>query len=217
MGCGTGELTLGLARLGCGHVTGVDFVPRHIAAAETNAAQSGLSTSVQFVCADMSQWMPPQKFDVLCSINAFEHIDHPRQFLQKMADFVTPEGIAVLDFGPLFHSPFGDHMSEFFRIQIPWRGVLFSERAMLRVRREFYRPTDAAQRYQDIVGGLNLMRYSQFLADVRAAGWQLRYLATNPQLQHVPVIGTLSNIITRAPVIKDYFVFRVSAILCRNA
>jgi 2-polyprenyl-3-methyl-5-hydroxy-6-metoxy-1,4-benzoquinol methylase len=30
MGCGTGELTLALARMGAGQITGVDFMPRSI-------------------------------------------------------------------------------------------------------------------------------------------------------------------------------------------
>src|SRR5689334_10662041 len=39
MGCGTGELTIALAKLGCKHVTGVDFVPRNIASCKFYASQ----------------------------------------------------------------------------------------------------------------------------------------------------------------------------------
>lgn len=38
MGCGTGELTLALARMGAGQITGVDFTPRSIETARTRRA-----------------------------------------------------------------------------------------------------------------------------------------------------------------------------------
>jgi trans-aconitate methyltransferase len=89
---------------------------------------------VQFICRDLREWAPEQKFDVLLSFDALEHIENPEGFLRKMTDFIAPGGIAVLAFGPLFHSPYGDHMRDFYQLQIPWRGIVFSEQAMLRVR-----------------------------------------------------------------------------------
>jgi SAM-dependent methyltransferase len=217
MGCGAGELTIGLAKLGCKHITGIDFVPRNIAACESHARQIGADSAVRFICADMNNWAPLEKYDVLLSFEAFEHIDNPKGFLRKMADFMAPDGVAILGFGPLFHSPVGDHMSSFFRIQIPWRGVLFSEKAVLRVRRECFRPTDAAERYKDIVGGLNLMRYSEFLTYVRETGWHFTHLALNPPLKRLPPLHHISSVLTRIPVIRDYCVFSVYAILRRSA
>ena len=216
IGCGNGELTLGLSELGCTHVTGIDVIPRNIAAAESCARQIGAGSAVRFVCANVNDWTPAEKYDVLLSFDAFEHIDDPQRLLGKMADFVAPRGVAVLGFGPLFHSPFGNHMSSFFRVRIPWCGVLFSEKAVLRVRRECYRPTDPAKRYQDIVGGLNMMRYSEFLTYVRDGGWDFDYLALNPRLKRVPVIGWVSAAVTRIPLIRDYFVFSVYAIIRRS-
>jgi hypothetical protein len=122
----------------------------------------------------------------------------------------------VLGFGPLFHSPFGDHMSEFFSVQIPWRGVIFSEKAVLRVRRECYRPGDDAETYGDIVEGLNLMRYSEFLTYVRETGWRFTYLALNPRLKRIPPLHWASGAITRIPVVRDYCVFSVYAVLRRS-
>ena len=127
---------------------------------------------MQFICRDLHAWTPDEKYDVLLSFDAIEHIDDPAAFLRRMADFLAPGGIAVLAFGPLFHSPFGDHMWDFFRLQIPWRGLLFAEEAVLRVRRECFRPTDPARGYREIAGGLNLMRYSEFLRHVRETGWR---------------------------------------------
>jgi SAM-dependent methyltransferase len=213
MGCGSGEVTLGLAALGL-DVTGVDVLPRFIASARANAQASVYQDRVTFHCADLRYWTPPVKYDVLLSFDALEHIAEPRAFMARMADFLAPGGIAVLEFGPLFHSPFGDHMYDFFEVQIPWRGILFSEEAMLRVRRECYRPTDGATSYGEIAGGLNLMRYSEYMRYAKETGWRFRYLRTNAFLQGGP-LRWLSDTLCRTPVIRDYVVHNVYAIMER--
>ncbi len=216
MGCGTGELTIALSRLGINHITGVDFLPRNIERARACARQLGVGQNVQFLCQDLHTWRPESRYDVLLSFNAFEHIDDPRAFLERMTDFTTPAGVAVIAFGPLFHSPFGDHMWGFFRLQIPWRGVLFSEKAVLRLRREYFRPTDPADRYHNIAGGLNLMRYSEFVDYVHATGWQFDHLAVNTFLRRLPPLRFLSNSLMRIPSFRDYFPHNVYAVVRRR-
>ena len=213
MGCGSGELTLAFAELGLRHMTGIDFLPRNVERARRQASQSNAGSTVHFVCADLRSWVPEQKFDVLLSFDALEHVDAPREFLQAMRRFAAPGGIAVLAFGPLFHSPLGDHMWDFFRLQIPWRGLLFSERAVLRVRREFFRPTDPAGSYREIAGGLNQMRYSEFLGYVQAAGWAFEYLAVNTFFRRLPPLRLVSDALMRIPRVRDYFVHNVYAVL----
>lgn len=218
LGCGTGELSIAFAKLGGDAVTGVDFLPRSIERARILATQLDVDRQVRFVCQDVHAWQPAadERYDVVLSFDALEHIANPRAFLEKMADFVVPGGVAVVAFGPLFHSPFGDHMWDFFRLQIPWRGVLFPEQALLRVRRECFRPTDPAQRYQDIAGGLNLMRYSEFLDHVRASGWEFDYLAVNTFLRRLPPLRWLSARLMRIPALRDYFAHNVYAVLRRR-
>lgn len=216
MGCGSGEFTVALAKQGIKHITGVDFLPRFVASAQANARAAGVEDRVRIVCHDLRTWEPDRKFDVLLSFDSFEHIDTPRPFMARMAEFLAPGGRAVLAFGPMFQSPFGDHMWDFFRVQVPWRGVLFSEQAMLRVRRECFRPTDPATRYQDIAGGLNLMRYSEFLDHARATGWTFEYLRPNAFVEH-KALRALSRAVTATPVLGDYFVHNVYAVLKRAA
>ena len=217
MGCGTGGLTLAFAKLGVRQITGVDFLPRNIDTARALARQIGVERQVQFICRDLRAWCPGEKYDVLLSFDAFEHIADPEAFLCKMTDFIAPGGIAILAFGPLFHSPFGDHMWDFFRLQIPWRGILFSEQAVLRVRRECFRSSDPAQRYREVAGGLNLMRYSEFLDSVRASGWEFDYLVVNTFLKRLPPLRFVSDILLRLPLLQDYFAHNVYAVLRRAA
>jgi len=216
MGCGSGELTLGLARHGAKHIVGVDYLPRFVELARRNAQNASIHADVAFECADLHTWNPPRKFDVVVSFDALEHIDDPGGFLKTMSRFLAPGGKAVLSFGPLFHSPFGDHMYEFFKVQLPWRGALFSENAMMRVRREFYRPTDPATRYQEIAGGLNLMRYSEFLRYAREAGWEFEFLQTNAFLKR-RALRRFSISACSLPVVQDYLVHNVYAVMRRSA
>lgn len=213
LGCGSGELTLAFARLGARRITGVDLLPRNIERARACAAQAGAGTSVEFVCCDLHRWVPGARYDVLLSFDALEHIRAPAAFLRRMAELVVPGGVAALAFGPLFHSPFGDHMWDFFRLQIPWRGILFSEEALLRVRRECFRPTDPGRSYAGIAGGLNLLRYSEFLRHVRDAGWDFDYLAVNTFLKALPPLRFVSDWVMRVPRLRDYFVHNVYAVL----
>jgi len=214
MGCGTGELTIGFARLGVRRIVVVDFLSRSIAVAKRNARLAGVEDRVEFRCEDLLEWRPAQKFDVLLSFDALEHVANPGVFLARMADFLAPRGVAVIAFGPLFHSPFGDHMGEFFRWQIPWRGVLCNENAVMRVRREFYRPTDPARCYREIAGGLNAMRYSSFLRDLRASGWRAAFLRVNAFFPG-GALDTLCQSMGRVPVLRDYLIHNVYAVLQR--
>jgi SAM-dependent methyltransferase len=217
IGCGKGDMALALATVGAGRVTGVDFTPRYITAANANRERLQLGDNVDFVCCDIHAWTPPHRYDVVLSHEALEHISDVKGLLERIRGLMKPEGTAVVAFGPLFFSPFGDHMGDFFRIPIPWRGVLFSEKAVLRLRREQYRPTDWADSYSDIVGGLNLMRYSQFLRYVSDAGLQFDFLAVNPQLRKWPFLFWISNSAVRIPLIRDYLASSVYAILRTGA
>jgi SAM-dependent methyltransferase len=213
IGCGQGDIAVALGKAGCRDVTGIDFVPRKIAQATVNAQRLKVDDYVHFVCEDIHGWQPTHKYDVILSHEALEHISNPQAFLQTVANLLDPKGVLILAFGPLFHSPFGDHMNSFFLMQIPWRGVIFSEKAILRLRRERFRPTDTAKRYQEISGGLNLMRYSDFLRYVHSTGWEFSFLRVNPQIKQLPPLYYLSNALLQIPLMRDYVASSVYAVL----
>lgn len=216
VGCGTGDMSLGFVLAGAGRVTGIDIEPIAVDHARANAAEAGLQDRVEFVCADINTWTASTKFDIVVSHEALEHIHSPDRFLHRIGDFVKPDGHVILGFGPLFHSPVGDHMGALYRIPMPWRGVLFSEAAILRVRREVFRPSESPKHYAEISGGMNRMRYHEFLK-FAAADYDFELLCINPQLKRIPPLYFISNVVTKIPVLQDYTATSVYAILKRRA
>lgn len=215
IGCGMGRLSFGLKLAGAEDVTGIDILARHIEEARTVALRFEPQQRPTFHTIDIHAWQNQRRYDVIFVIGAMEHIHSPDRFLKRLAELLSPGGRAFVSFEP-FHSPIGDHMHGFFRVQIPWRGVLFSEKAILRLRTECSRPTDPVTRYQDVAGGLNLMRYTEYQQYVEAAGLRFAHNHYNPQLwfyRHLAPLRPLSTLLTKIPRVRDYFIVTDYAIL----
>lgn len=210
VGCGRGDLDVALLDAGVSDLTGIDIIPRNIEAARAAAAALQLEARAHFLVGDIHRWEPEVPFDVVLSHEALEHITNPRAFLKRLRALVRPGGTVYLAFGPFFHSPFGDHLDGFFRVQIPWRGVLFDERALMRLRHEQFRPGDPVDRFEDLQGGMNKMRFSEFLDHLDAADLTVEYLGVNPQLRR-PGLRRLSDSLTRLPRVRDYVTLSVYA------
>jgi SAM-dependent methyltransferase len=229
VGCGRGELACALALLGAGEVAGLDITPRSINASREswNLTRQALARSgkqaghdASFFVGDAATWLPPKRYDYVISNEALEHINDPGGFLVNLKRLAKPHGKICIGFGPLFYSMYGDHLDEFFRVQIPWRGALFSEQALLRLREEFFRPGDSVERFEDVVGGLNKMRYRDFLNDVKNAGLQIRFLSHNPQFSersYLRPIAPANRLLCSLPLIRNYWIMSVYAVLSGEA
>ena len=220
VGCGMGEMCLALAQRGCGHVTGIDKDPYYIEIAKGLARDMRLQDKVTFECLNVHDVPDEQEYDVVLSHEMLEHVERPRDFLRRIDGVLKVksrgEGRIIIGFGPLFHSPFGDHLNRFFRFRIPWLAVLFSEAALMRLRREFWRPiADDAESFADMREGLNKMRFSEFLGYVEEMGWVTERLVVNPQLKRWPGLWRLSNLLLRVPGLRDYLAVSVYAIYRR--
>lgn len=219
IGCGQGRLAIGLIDAGADDVTGIDISKRQIVEAN-NLAEKLVPDhpGTIFHTGDIHGWQHERQYDVIIALGAMEHIHDPRDFLHQVRNLMNPEGVMFASFEP-FHSPIGDHMQGFFRIWIPWRGVLFSEDAVLRLRSECFRPTDSAIRYQDIVGGLNLMRFSEYKKWLHEAGLEVVCHNINPQLKfhnRYKPLYPLSWALTRIPKVQDYFSVVIYSVIRRR-
>ena len=216
VGCGMGEISLALAQRGCRYVTGIDIDPHYIEIAKRCARERQLQDKVTFECMNVHDLPNEKEYDIVLSHEMLEHVERPGDCLRRMDGVLksrTGEGRIILAFGPLFHSPLGGHLNRFFRFRIPWIGVLFSEDALMRLRREFWRPvTDEAESFEDVREGLNKMKFSEFFRYVEEIGWITERLIVNPQLKRWPVLWRLSNLLLRVPLLRDYLAVSVYAI-----
>lgn len=214
IGCGLGEIAIALALRGARDVTGIDLSASRIELAAANARTAGVESAVRFVAVDVHSFAG-RGFDVVLSNEALEHIRDPHSLLQGLVSLVKPGGKVVLCFGPLFHSYCGDHYNDYFRWNLPWRGVLFNQKAMMRLRRDFWKPEESPATWQE--AGFNRMRYSEFRSYLRKTGWAIEFLSTNPQLSRFRPLYWCSEILRRSPMLRDYFVISVYCVLVRQA
>lgn len=179
-GCGFGGEAIDLARRGL-DVTGVDIRPEVLAAARRAAELAGVARRARFV--------PHAEglYDVILSIDAFEHFDDPASILRLMADRLAPGGYVLASFGPTWYHPLGGHVFSVF----PWSHLLFTETALCRWRAGFI--ADGARRFRECGGGLNGITIAAFRRLVARSG--LRFA----QFEAVPIRGTrrLHNALTR--------------------
>jgi ubiquinone/menaquinone biosynthesis C-methylase UbiE len=66
-----------------------------------------------------------QAFDLVYSINSFEHFLHPELILDEMIRVVRPGGFIFIAFNPLYYSPWGLHAAR--RLGMAYPQLLFSK------------------------------------------------------------------------------------------
>ena len=81
---------------------------------------------VIFSTGDVCQELPYESdsFDLVFSINSFEHFYSPEAALDEMLRVLRPDGFLFLAFSPLYYSPWGLHASR--RLGFPYPQLLIS-------------------------------------------------------------------------------------------
>jgi SAM-dependent methyltransferase len=167
-GCGIGTEAIELATV-ARSVVGVDTNLSLLARARTRAIDAGVADRCSFTPA-----APPGTFDVIVSLDSFEHFGDPAAILESMSDLMRPGGQAVISFGPTWYHPYGGHLFSVF----PWAHLLFSEAALMRWRNDLR--SDGATRFGEVEGGLNQMTIKRFERLVQGSPLRLRHLETVP-------------------------------------
>lgn len=92
----------------------------------------GRDARVRFTVGDACGYLPYSNncFDLVFSVNSFEHFDRPQSALNEMLRVMKPGGLIYLVFGPLYYSPWGLHASR--RLGMPYPQILFSEKDIQR-------------------------------------------------------------------------------------
>ncbi|MEZ4672403.1 MAG: class I SAM-dependent methyltransferase [Anaerolineae bacterium] len=100
IGCGTGSLSLVLAELSYA-VTGIDYSPKMIAAAEAKVTAAQLAVTFEIMDAAFPQ-LPPQQFDVVMCRHVLWTLPEQQQVLQRWANLLKPGGKMLLVEGRWF-------------------------------------------------------------------------------------------------------------------
>lgn len=90
IGCGTGSLSVVLAKLGHA-VTGIDLSPSMIALAKEKAAAGGLQINFHVMDAAFPQ-LPNQKFDLIICRHLLWALPEPKQVIQRWIRLLHPKG-----------------------------------------------------------------------------------------------------------------------------
>lgn len=98
IGCGFGTLALTLARDNGVQVVGVTLSEVQLAEAQRRAGEAGLAEQVEFRLQDYRA--VGDSFDRVVSVGMMEHVGlpHLRTYFQKVADILTPDGVALIHY-----------------------------------------------------------------------------------------------------------------------
>lgn len=200
-GCGTGYQSVALARMGARHVVGVDINTTFLAAAQKLAEQAGVADKIDFKQhVDNSLG---RRFDIVISQNSMEHFPDPAGALATMKGVLKDHGAILITFGPPWFAPFGSHMHFF--VKMPWVNILFDERTIMNVRREFR--NDGATRFEDVEGGLNKMTVKKFETLIRESQLKIEY----QRYQCVKGMDLLGKL----PILRELFINQINVVVSR--
>ena len=117
VGCGNGFAAYSLLKPGRS-ISAVDIVDIR--------AEQVKHSLVSFSIGDVCHRLPydESSFDLIFSINSFEHFEQPALALNEIIRVLQPDGLLFLAFSPLYYSPWGLHASR--RLGMPYPQLLFS-------------------------------------------------------------------------------------------
>jgi 2-polyprenyl-3-methyl-5-hydroxy-6-metoxy-1,4-benzoquinol methylase len=211
IGCGHGPLCVVAARQGAERVVGIDLYTK-VAEERVRGLPSEVAQRIEIVNTTGGlDELGGEHFDVIVSKDAMEHYAEPEAFVPRMIGFLKPGGEFVIGFSPLWKSPKGGHID--YMTPIPWAHLLFSEATIMAERRRF-RPTERAERFEDVQGGLNKMTLGRFRALMTGSGLKPVYFETN--VGGGPAVKAMKEIARVAPF-REYFTQSVYSVWQRPA
>jgi len=132
--CSGAGIHSGFLSLHCSHVFGVDLLDYELAwngmfkyqlrdlFKKHNVAID--ITKMQFIKMDAQNLLfKDNLFDFVWCVNAFEHIPDPEKALDEIYRVLKPEGIAWIQFDPVYYCDTGSHMFDF--LPEPWGHLMY--------------------------------------------------------------------------------------------
>lgn len=219
VGCGAGERAIQTARLGAREVVGVDICTNSIdrARAALEAQPEDIRKRVRFFNCEISN-VPDDDFDIAMSEDALEHIIDVAAVLAQMHDRLRVGGNAMFSFGPLFHSPYGDH--SWMRAVLPFRSVFIWPWGHLIMRdyalkklseRHGVEITNTINWPYLVLNGLSVDDYLKLFDESKL---ELQSINYNPARS---ALARAANLVRAVPGLSKYLTWTISARLMRTA
>lgn len=214
VGCGQGAVSFHAAASGAASVRGVDPEQCYIDFARNMLASKFGSTvdGVDFVCGDISCLDPDERYDIIISQAAFEHIPVPEVCLAGMKQRLADGGRIYIGFGPLYNSPWGDHklLDAPFQRFFPWSHLLFPKAWLVR---RFNRKNP--ERKISAVSELCLNCYpaGRFFELFDNSGLEMVHVGINASESP---FRFLVNALRRIPGLKEFFTLNLYIVLERS-
>lgn len=210
VGCGYGTTCIHMSENGAEKVVGIDIDENRIIFAKSKLINDykDLANIVEFrYIENMDNNLNHETFDIIISKDSFEHYTDPENIINNMKQKLKKKGIIVIGFGPLWRSPYGGHIQ--FMTKFPWAHLLFPESVIMAERKKF-RPSENAESFEQVVGGLNKMTLKRYLNIVKENGLGFEYFKVNLSPTKLMFIF---NILRRIPFCKELFTQNVYSII----
>lgn len=200
IGCSHGIEAIAISILGAKEVWGIDI---RIDISRASELRSSLAPKVLINFSEMDAShtsFPDEKFDVVVSVDSFEHFSDPYEVLKEIRRVTRNDGRIFITSG-VWSNPWGAHMHFF--TKIPWVQFIFSEKTIMNVR-NLYR-SDGARRFSDVEGGLNKIGVRMFKQCVKDLNLDVEYLYLRPVRGLTPL--------TKIPILNEFFTSLIIAVL----
>ncbi|MBI5140660.1 MAG: class I SAM-dependent methyltransferase [Nitrospirae bacterium] len=211
VGCGQGAVSFHAAASGAASVRGIDPEQSYIDFARNMLASNfgSIADRVDFVCGDIAGLDPDERYDVIISQAAFEHIPIPEDCLAGMKQRLAEGGRIYIGFGPLYNSPWGDHklLGAPFQRFFPWSHLLFPE-AWLVNRFNRRNPEHQVSAVREL--GLNCYPARLYFEMIERSGLGIVHVGINASESPFRFIV---NALRRFPGLGEYFTLNLYVVL----
>lgn len=144
VGCGTGVGAIALIKKGAQKVTGIDINFEEFGYTyfkEIAEIQNVHRENITFIEGNIcdENVLGPDVFDIIVSVDTFEHISDPKTALRNCKKFLKPGGHIVIAVSPLYYSPIGSHLWPYFpKEKDPWAHLRYDDITKVKTIKEWH-------------------------------------------------------------------------------
>lgn len=218
LGCGEGELSFLMAKMGAKSVTGIDAIGDRVRSAQRRAAtETGPVVPKFSVAADLEKIaLPDASVDLILCFDVLEHILSFESIIPEWKRVLRPGGRVFIWWVPWFH-PYGHHIESL--VPLPWCHAVFSEKTLVKTCARIYDMPEFKPRLWDLdaaglkkpnkwqamtelpdVNRLTIGRFERILKRTGLAIVERRARGFSGGLA-----AKIAGIFTRLPILREFF------------